>query len=235
MSKKIHLLHLKNVPIFDQLQIEEALLRLNEDNWCLINEGSPPAIIMGISGKPHELINLKKIQTAPLPIIKRFSGGGTVIVDGDTLFVSFIFQKKTHHFPGYPEPILRWSEKFYQKALSIPEFHLEENDYVIRNHKCGGNAQYIKKHRFVHHTTFLWDYREEYMDYLLQPPKAPKYRNARAHSDFLCCLKNHLTSKKHFVTSIKRCLCETYTVSETSLDSLSPLLKTPHRQTTIIF
>ena len=155
MPSKINILHLKGTPIFDQLQIEEALLRANGENWCLINEGSPPSIVMGISGKSEELIDHKQIQSAPLPIIKRFSGGGTVVVDDDTLFVSFIFQKEVHDFPCYPEPILRWSEQFYQEAFSIPEFHLLENDYVIGKHKCGGNAQYIKKHRFVHLTTFL--------------------------------------------------------------------------------
>jgi len=232
MSKKINILHLKGTPIFDQLQIEEALLRVNGENWCLINEGSPPSIVMGISGKSKELIDHKQIQSAPLPIIKRFSGGGTVVVDDDTLFVSFIFQKEVHDFPCYPEPILRWSEQFYQEALSIPEFHLLENDYVIGKHKCGGNAQYIKKHRFVHHTTFLWDYKEKYMDYLLHPKKTPNYRTARSHTDFLCRLKDHLDSKAHFIASIKGTLSNRYDLIETSLEKISPILKAPHRKTT---
>lgn len=235
MSNKIHLIHLQNTSIFDQLQIEEALLRLNEENWCLINEGSPPSIVMGISGKAEELINKNHIEAAPIPVIKRFSGGGTVVVDEDTLFVSFIFQKDTHDFPCYPEPILRWSEKFYQEALSIPNFHLLENDYVIGKHKCGGNAQYIKKHRFVHHTTFLWDYKEKHMDYLLHPPKAPEYRAARLHHDFLCKLKDYLSTKNHFIEAIKQMLSRRYNLVLTPLKAVSPLLETPHRQTTTNF
>jgi lipoate---protein ligase len=235
MSKIVHLLHLKNTPIFDQLKIEEALLRSNDENWCLINEGSLPSIVMGISGKPREWIDIKKIQTAPLPLIKRYSGGGTVIVDDATLFVSFIFQKEMHDFPCYPEPILRWSEKFYKEALFIPEFHLLENDYVIGKHKCGGNALYIKKHRFVHHSTFLWDYKEKHMDYLLHPPKAPSYRETRSHSEFLCRLKDYLDSKSHFVSCIKNGLSTQYNVTETTLDEISSFLETPHRQTTEIF
>ncbi|NGX54212.1 MAG: hypothetical protein K1000chlam4_00937, partial [Chlamydiae bacterium] len=46
------LLHLSGLPIFEQLQLEEALLRADEGNWCLINSGVPPAIVMGISAKP---------------------------------------------------------------------------------------------------------------------------------------------------------------------------------------
>ena len=232
MSDRINFLHLKESSIFDQLQIEEALLRNDDENWCIVNEGSSPSIIMGISGKPEELIDLKKVQADPLPIIKRFSGGGTVIVDDDTLFVSFIFQKAVHDFPCYPEPILRWSEAFYQEALSIPNFRLRENDYVIGEQKCGGNAQYIKKERFVHHTTFLWDYNDELMDYLLHPPKTPTYRSARTHRDFLCTLKGHLDSKAAFVSSIRKNLSKRYQLSDASLESVTPHLQTPHRKTT---
>lgn len=235
MAKSLKFLHLKNTPVFDQLQIEEALLRTTEDNWCLINEGSSPSIVMGISGKAEKLVDLKKIEKAPLPIIKRFSGGGTVIVDDGTLFVSFIFQKNVHDFSCYPEPILRWSEELYQEALNIPTFHLRENDYVIGKHKCGGNAQYIKKHRFVHHTTFLWDFKENHMNYLLHPDKTPSYRAARSHTDFLCKLKDFLPTKQHFISAITNTLSKRYALSKTPLESLTSIMEMPHRKATSNF
>lgn len=235
MKHKLNLLLLKNTPIFKQLQIEEALLRLNDENWCIINEGSPPSIVMGISGKPQELISLEKIKQSPIPLVKRYSGGGTVIVDSNTLFVSFIFQKEIHDFPCFPEPILRWSEGFYKEALSIPKFSLKENDYVIGDLKCGGNAQYIKKDRFVHHTTFLWDFEDLSMEYLLQPKKTPNYRNGRSHTEFLCKLKEFLPSKTHFISCIPKTLSKKFNVVETTLSPLIPLLSKPHRKTTTPF
>lgn len=235
MDHKLNLLLLKNTPIFEQLKIEEALLRLNNENWCIINEGSPLSIVMGISGNPEELINIKKVEKKPIPLIKRYSGGGTVIVDANTLFVSLIFQKEVHDFPCFPEPILRWSENFYKKALSIPSFKLRENDYVIEDLKCGGNAQYIKKDRFVHHTTFLWDYEENAMDYLLHPKKTPAYRKERSHVDFLCKLKEFLPSKEHFITQIIETFSRKYHVVEATLNPLIPLLSQPHRKTTTGF
>ncbi len=51
-----HLLQLQNMPILEQLRLEEALLRADDRNWILINRGSPPAIVMGISGKPINCI-----------------------------------------------------------------------------------------------------------------------------------------------------------------------------------
>lgn len=233
MKHKLNLLVLKNTSILEQLQVEEALLRLNNENWCIINEGSPPSIVMGISGKPEELISFEKMENAPIPLIKRYSGGGTVIVDSNTLFVSFIFQKDIHDFPSFPEPILRWSEGFYKKALSIPDFSLRENDYVIHHLKCGGNAQYIKKNRFVHHTTFLWDFDNVLMEYLLHPKKTPSYRKGRSHTEFLCKLKEFLPSKTHFISSISETLSKKFNVVKTTLDPLLPLLKEPHRKTTV--
>lgn len=49
--KVIKLLRLQNVPILRQLLLEEALLRVDSNNWCIVNDGtSVPAIVMGISG-----------------------------------------------------------------------------------------------------------------------------------------------------------------------------------------
>ena len=228
----INLLHLKKTPVYEQLLIEESLLRTNNQNWCLINEGSLPSIVMGISGKPHELINTKKIEHSPLPVIKRYSGGGTVIVDEETLFVSFIFEKEILSIPCYPEPLMKWSADFYKNALPIPEFQLKENDYTINHKKCGGNAQYITKNRFVHHTTFLWDYENEKMDYLLQPKRIPTYREDRPHSDFLCRLKDFLPTKKTFISSIVKELSKIYSIKEVELPSITALLSTPHRIST---
>lgn len=227
----MNLLHLHNFPIFQQLQLEEALLRLDERNFCLINEGSPPAIVMGISGKFEELIDPEKLKQNPIPVIRRFSGGGTVVVDADTLFVSFICQKELHDFSPYPEPILRWSEAIY-KAFLPPPFHLRENDYVIGERKCGGNAQYLKKNRWLHHTTFLWDYKKIHMDLLLHPQKTPQYRASRSHEDFLTPLSAHLPSKAHFVSELKKTLAQLYPVQEVTLDAVLPFLEQPHRQST---
>lgn len=46
-------------------------------------------------------------------------------------------------------------------------------------HKFGGNAQTISKNRFLHHTSFLWDFDSRNMELLAHPPKAPKYREVR--------------------------------------------------------
>lgn len=230
-----HLLQLDHIPIFQQLQIEEALLRTDTKNWFILNTGSPPAIVMGISGKPHEFIDPKKMDAAPLPIIKRFSGGGTVVVDENTLFATFICQKDLHDFPPYPEHIHAWAEGFYKAALPLKNFSLKENDYTLNEKKCGGNAQYIRKDRWLHHSTFLWDYKKERMDYLLMPGKQPAYRVKRSHNEFLCTLSNHFAEKKDLFEACTAELKRRYPVKEISLAQvLKKIQKTAHRKATVL-
>lgn len=161
---------------------------------------------MGISGKAEKLINIESVKRENIPVIKRFSGGGTVIVDENTLFITFIFSKELFNVPVFPEPILKWSANLYNNAWQIPNFHLRENDYCVQDRKCGGNAQYIRKDRWLHHTSFLWDYDSENMTHLLLPEKRPKYRLDRSHDAFLTKLKEHAPSKEALVERLKKSL-----------------------------
>lgn len=230
-----HLIHLQGVPIFEQLQLEEALLRTDTKNWCILNEASPPAIVMGISGKPQELIDQTKMDAAPLPLIKRFSGGGTVVIDQDTLFATFICEQTLHDFPPYPEHILRWSADLYKEAWGLQGFALRENDYVLDEKKCGGNAQYIRKERWLHHTTFLWSYQQKLMDYLLLPKKRPQYRQDRDHNDFVCTLKPHFPKKETLFEQLKAHLKEKYEIVEVSYQkALEQVAEAPHRKATTL-
>lgn len=228
----LHLLHLSRYPIYEQLFLEEALLRTDTRNWCIINEGSPPAIVMGISGKKEELVDCARAEQDRIPVIRRFSGGGTVIVDENTLFTTFIFQKELHDFPAYPEPILRWHEELYKEVIAHDLFCLRENDFVVGDKKCGGNAQYIKKNRWLHHTSFLWDYSEETMSYLLQPKKAPHYRQQRSHTEFLCKLCDYFPSQKEVIDSLKTALAQRFNIQVKTLDEVRLHLKEGERQTT---
>lgn len=190
----LHLIELSSTPIYEQLLLEETLLRTDERSFCLINRGSPRAIVMGLSGVPAELLHLDLVSQDQIPIFKRFSGGGTVIVDEETLFVTFLFAKKDLPITPYPEPILRWSAELYQVAWDLPGFSLRENDYALGERKCGGNAQYLRKERWLHHTSFLWNFNPKNMKYLTLPKKRPAWRQDRSHEEFLCTLKSHAST-----------------------------------------
>lgn len=232
MTPTIHLLRLENWPIYQQLQLEEALLRTDDRNWCILNEKSSDAIIMGISGKPNELINHEIYGENPIPLIRRFSGGGCVLVDENTLFISLIINQKAVDVHPFPKSIMAWTQVLYSPFFHDLPFKVRENDYVIGDHKFGGNAQYIIKDRWLHHTTMLWDYCPDKMSILAIPPTMPDYREKRSHSDFLCHLKPHFNDTGHFFSKFQHSLGNLFSVIPTDCAEATLSLKKPHRKAT---
>lgn len=64
-----------------------------------------------------------------VPVIRRFTGGGTVIVDNGTIFVTLICNRDD--LPGikpYPRSIMYWSGLLYNEVFQgIGDFQLREN------------------------------------------------------------------------------------------------------------
>ena len=108
-------LQLRNVPILRMLQLEEALFRTDRRSWFITNQWdsaqpAAEAVVLGISGRPEQMLHVEAAQRSGIPVIKRFTGGGTVVVDSDTLFASFIVAEGAlPHVKPYPEPMLAWS------------------------------------------------------------------------------------------------------------------------------
>jgi lipoate---protein ligase len=229
---KLNLVVSQNLAIHEQLRYEEALLRTDDQNWCIINQGSRPSIVLGSSNCPKEMIDYKNPAVENLHVIKRFSGGGTVVVDQNTIFVTFIFNAKEHPFHPFPEPILRWSANFYQKALKLKGFSLKENDYALDDKKIAGNAQYLKKNRWLHHSTFLYDYKPELMNCLQHPTKKPLYRGERQHKDFITTLKPYIASKSRCVELLCQEVQAQFDITLVPIECLTNMEFIEHRQVT---
>jgi len=230
----LNVLLLKNYPIYRQLQLEEALLRADAQNWCLINEGTSPAIVLGISGKVELLLNQELLKKNPIPVIRRFSGGGTVVVDESTCFVTFICNSQELQVPAYPDKIYQWTEKIYQALFCDLPFRLIENDYALGNKKFGGNAQYLRKERWLHHTSLLWDFDPQRMEYLLFPPKTPQYRKERGHGEFLCRLKDHHLDKAELLGNLVSVLEQRFALHMHTEVTVFKILERPHRKATLL-
>lgn len=214
----LHLLYLDHF-ILDQLHLEERLMRLGVNNYCLLNKGSTPSVVMGISKKPEQELH-PTFFSKNIPLIQRFSGGGTVFVDQDTFFFTLILNKKDLLFPAFPEKIMQAIEPIFQKFC--PKIELKDNDFVIGNKKIAGNAQYLTKTRALHHTSFLWDFDPTNMEYLLFPNKVPAYREKRGHLDFLTTLKKEMEEKDLFA-SFQQALGSFFHVEKINLGDISHL------------
>ncbi|XP_027121521.1 uncharacterized protein [Coffea arabica] len=229
----MNLVLLRGMPILQQLHLEERLLRTSSDNWCIINDGTNDRnIVIGVSGKPAELLKISSVLQDKVAVIRRFTGGGTVIVDHGTVFVTFICNKDAlPDVQPYPRPIMCWSSLLYQEVFQdVGHFSLRENDYVFGNRKFGGNAQSITKARWIHHTSFLWDYDVNNMAYLKLPTRAPEYRKARGHLDFLCRMKDYLP-RLNFINRTVRALGNHFSLKSMKMEEIEPASNTKFKPT----
>ena len=244
------LLRLRNVPRLRALRLEEALFRADGRSWVIMCEwdsgGDAAAkaaaheaaqcVVLGISGKPAEMVDAERAAAVEMPLIRRFSGGGTVVADADTLFVTFIAAGGA--VPGtapYPEPILQWSEGVYADALrscGVDGFRVNANDYCIGKHKFGGNAQSISGKRWLHHTSLLWDYDPARMAVLQMPARRPAYRADRPHGEFLRGLAEAVGSRSELMEAILGAASQRFELCPVSLPEVEEVLSRPHRKVT---
>lgn len=227
---QLNVLLLDQYPILEQLRLEEALLRVDKRNWCLINQRPSQAIVMGISAQPEHVIDLSKLQQKPVSLIRRFSGGGTVFIDENCVMVTFICNQEDIGVPCFPKPVFQWSESFYRPIFKDYDFNLRENDYVMGHRKFGGNAQYMMKNRWLHHSSFLWDYDADKMEYLKLPPKTPEYRQQRPHREFLCKLNEYFSNRSELLEKLCNNLKSRFEIHSSDISVIYEISKKPHRK-----
>jgi len=221
MKTTLNYLPLIDFDIYQQLIIEEAILKKNKDNWLITNIPLDPTIVMGISNTLEKMINLPLLANAPLCIVRRFSGGGTVITDQNTIFITFIMNS-SDTVSSIPGKVFDWISNIYEEILPASS-RLKENDFVISDKKFGGNAQYMKRDRWLHHTSFLWDYSELNMNYLKIPERAPLYRAQRSHTDFICKLKPFYSEKQDLFKQLVKKLNSLFKIEYKEKNSLEIL------------
>lgn len=125
---------------------------------------------------------------------------------------------------------------------------------MFGDRKFGGNAQSIIKGRWVHHTSFLWDFQPANMELLRHPPRMPAYRQARArcaglrlrladaarpqerdHAEFVCRLRERWPQRETLGLRVARQLAQQgYTVVDTSLEAAERVMALPHLSSSVL-
>ncbi len=223
----LNILEFDYLPIFEQLRIEEALLRSGEGNWCIINRGSDLAVVMGVSALPHEVVEIDRAKKMGASLIQRFSGGGTVVVDKETCFFSIILDEKELSSPNVHDTML-WMHELLSPVFAPHLLTLEEQDFAVDDLKIAGNAQCFASKRVLHHTSFLWSWQEEAMSLLSIPKRQPVYRQERSHAQFCNRLSSYFASKDHFVEALKQRLEQLFQICP--VEKIGDVLSRPHRK-----
>jgi lipoate-protein ligase A len=144
-------------------------------------------IILGRANTAESSVFLEKAQNDNIRILKRPSGGETVILSPDTLVVSVKMTVndvlKTHdHFEKINLKIIDALEVFGVKDLKLKGI----SDISIGPKKILGSSIYRKHNILFYHAVLnVSESVKRIEKYLKYPKREPDYRKGRSHSDFV--------------------------------------------------
>lgn len=179
-------------PAADDLALDEALLLAAEGGdagevlrfW----ERPTPAVVLGSGGAVAIDVNVPACEADGVPILRRASGGGTVVLGPGCLCFGLVLACDRE--PGLDQ--IRFSNQYVlgrvRKALSpIVAAAVEgTSDLAMSGVKFSGNAQQRKRRFFLHHGTLLCGFDLGLIPkYLNAPERQPEYRRDRPHAEFV--------------------------------------------------
>jgi lipoate-protein ligase A len=174
----------------ENLALDEALLLHAEAGGrevLRVWEWPAPAVVLGSAGKLAEDVDASACAADAVPILRRSSGGGTVLLGKGCLCYSLVLAFARDHALTEVRPSYAWILERIIEALGVAD--LEQagiSDLAIAGRKVSGNSQQRKRNHLLHHGTLLYDFdRTRVGRYLRLPARQPDYRAGRGHDEFV--------------------------------------------------
>jgi lipoate---protein ligase len=187
----------------ENLAWDEALLlsaEAGDGNEALrFWEWPTPAVVLGGGGSIAIDVNESSCFANGVPIHRRASGGGTVLLGRGCLLFSLVLQYERAAELRDVNASYRWILGRICDALrSVANVeHIGISDLAVNNFKVSGNAQQRKARHLLHHGTLLYDFDLPLIARYLNPPeREPTYRERRVHNDFVTNLPVDVTRLK---------------------------------------
>lgn len=203
----MHLLDLTLSDPAQNLALDEALLLAAEAGTggevLRLWESPTYAVVVGAGGSISIDVNEEACRADGVPILRRASGGGTVVIGPGCLCFAVVM--RYDRAPGLREigPSARYVLQSVADALRpvVPGVAVEGiSDLVTGGQKVGGNAQQRKRHHFLHHGTLLCGFDlERVWRYLNPPERQPDYRENRPHAEFVTNLPAEVATVRRWL------------------------------------
>jgi lipoate-protein ligase A len=189
----MHSLRLTLSTLEENLALDEALLLAAEAGEAgevlRLWEHPHYAVVLGAGGRLAEDVDEPGCQADGVPILRRASGGGTVLLGPGCLLFTLVLSYER-------DPALRDIHASYRFILTRLAAALERllpgaeragtSDVAAQNLKFSGNAQQRKRDYLLHHGTLLYSFDLGRIGcYLRQPARQPEYRANREHAAFV--------------------------------------------------
>src|SRR5437667_7238084 len=182
----------------ENLACDEALLDLAEegftDDVLRVWEPVQYFVVLGYGNKAAAELNLPFCQRNTIPVLRRCTGGGTVLQGPGCLNYSLILRiadsGPLRSIPSTNDFILKRHQSALAALLRAPVEIRGHTDLAIAGLKFSGNAQRRKKRFLIFHASFRLHLDISMVEKALTvPAKQPDYRLDRSHSDFVLHLK----------------------------------------------
>ncbi|MFZ3015172.1 MAG: lipoate--protein ligase family protein [Nitrospira sp.] len=177
----------------ENLALDEALLEELDERggnpvlrfW----ESDRLFVVLGRSSRLTDDVDLAACHKDGLPILRRASGGGTVLQGPGCLSYALVLPLDWH--PGLAN--IRTTNRLILERMATALRRWEPtttfrgiSDLAIENRKISGNAQRRTRKSLLFHGTILHDMGADLIArYLKHPSRQPEYRSDRPHQAFL--------------------------------------------------
>jgi lipoate-protein ligase A len=174
------------------LALDEALLLRAEagagGEVLRIWERPAPAVVLGSGGRLADDVDEAACRADGVPVLRRSSGGGTVLLGPGCLLYSLVLRyDRAPQLSAIRESYAYVLTRVARALLGEDAAELAGvSDLATAGRKFSGNAQQRKRDHLLHHGTLLYAFDLARVGrYLLPPPRQPEYRTGRSHADFL--------------------------------------------------
>jgi lipoate-protein ligase A len=177
--------------VADNLALDEALLLSAEAGHgpevLRVWEWPAPAVVLGAGCVLADDVDEAACARDGVPILRRSSGGGTVLLGSGCLLYSLVLALDQSPELAQIGPSYRFLLGRVVRALGLADLRTAGiSDLALGRRKVSGNAQQRKRTHLLHHGTLLYAYDVTRVGrYLRLPSRRPEYRQDRAHEDFL--------------------------------------------------
>jgi lipoate-protein ligase A len=146
------------------------------------------AVVLGAGGSVAIDVNEAACRTDGVPIQRRPSGGGTVVLGPGCLVFSLVLSYSRAEQLRDVTASYRWILRRVARALkSVADAQpVGVSDLAVSGRKVSGNSQQRKARHVLHHGTLLYAFHATRLEqYLNAPEREPSYRAGRKHGDFV--------------------------------------------------
>ena len=159
---------------------------LETGEHLLIWEADRPAVVLPRNGSADAWANVEACAARDIPILRRDSGGGAVVLGPGCLNYALILSLDAR--PALADVTASYATllRATVEALAIPNVTIQSTDLALGNRKFAGHAQRRLRHTLLHHGAILYRFNLDLIDALLpEPPRRPAWRGSRRHREFL--------------------------------------------------